>query len=151
MARSSEQPPINDGNQEFTSQEKAEITRKWYDDTSHAGRTGAEFKALREELRKATTLDFVRLRDDRDYETLSHENPYVQTFENDLTVLDLQMIHGHREEIGLSDEQFEKLLAIFEPDIQIEFRKKIANLRTFREIVKEAQKPFSTAESMEHS
>src|SRR5712692_10748789 len=98
MARSPEQPPKNSGTQKFTPQERAEITRKWYDDTSHAGRTGAEFKALREEVRKATILDFVRLRNDRDYETLSHENPHVHKFENDLTVLDLQIIHGRRQE-----------------------------------------------------
>jgi len=151
MARSLEQPPINDDKQKFTSQERAEITRKWYDDTSHAGRAGAEFKALREEVRKATILDFVRLRNDRDYETLSYENPYVQRFTNDLTVLDLQMIHGHREEIGLSDEQFEKLLAIFELDVQREFRKKVANLQALTGIYKEAQKHFPPAEWKELS
>jgi hypothetical protein len=151
MARSPEQPPINGGNQKFTPQEKTEITRKWYDDTSHAGRTGAEFKAIREEVRKATILDFVRLHDDRDYETLTYENPYVQRFTNDLTVLDLQMIHGHREEIGLSDEQFKKLLAIFEPDVQREFRKKVANLQALKGIYKEAQKHFPPAEWKELS
>jgi len=151
MARSSEQPPINDDDRKFTPEEKREITRKWYLDTSHEGRTGAEFKALREEVRKATILDFVRLRDDRDYEALSHENPSVQKFTNDLTVLDLQIIHGHREEIGLSEGQFEKLLAIFEQDVQNEFRKKIAHLQALKGIYKEAQKHFSPAEWKEHS
>ena len=145
-----EQPPINGESPKFTPQERNEIARKWYDDTSHAGRTGAEFKALREEVRKASVLDFVKLRNDRDYETLSHENPYVQEFMNDLTVLDLQVIHGHRKEIGLSDEQFEKLVAIFEPGIQSEFRKKTANLQTLKGVYREAQNHFSPIEWTEH-
>jgi hypothetical protein len=151
MARSPEQSPISGDKQKFTARERNEITRRWYDDTSHAARTGAEFKALREEVRKATVLDFVKLRNDRDYESLSNENPYVQEFMNDLTVLDLQVIHGHRDEIGLSDEQFEKLLAIFEPDVQSEFRRKTANLHALKGIYTEARKQFSLAELEEHS
>src|SRR5258708_31857615 len=99
MTRSPEQPQTNDGKPKFSPKEEAEIVRKWYFDTSHAGRTGAEFNALREEVRKATILDFIKLRDDLDYKSLSDENPYVQEFMNDITVFDLERIYEHKKGI----------------------------------------------------
>src|SRR5260370_11082678 len=122
MAQSHEQPTINKEKRKITPEE-AEIIRKWYFDTSHAGRTGAEFKLLREEVRNATVLDFIKLRDDLDYKSLSNENPYVQEFMNDMTIFDLERIFEHRKDIGLSEEQFEKLLGIFGQYVQDAFRK----------------------------
>src|SRR5437667_7043776 len=102
MAQSPEEPPINDNQSEFTPEQRNEIARKWYNETSHEGRTGAEFKALREEVLQSTVLDFVRYREDRDYEDLAHENPYVKEFLNDMTKFDLARIFDSRKEIGLS-------------------------------------------------
>jgi hypothetical protein len=150
MAQSPEQPPINSDKQKITPDE-AEVVRKWYFDTSHAGRTSAEFKALREEVRKATVLDFIKLRDDLDYKSLSHENLYVQEFMNDVTVFDLERIHEHRKDIGLSDQQFEKLLAIFEQDVQDAFHKSIADGEAVADLYKKADRHFSPGEIQEHS
>ncbi len=151
MILSPEQPPTNDGKPKFSPEEEAEIIRKWYFDTSHTGRTGAEFKALREEVRKATALDFIKLRDDLDYKSLSNENPYVQEFMNGMTVFDLERIYEHRRDIGLSEEQFEKLLGIFGQYVQDAFRKSLADGEAMRHVYKEADKLFPAAEMQEHS
>ncbi|SRR6266478_3069138 len=121
MALSPETTKGNSGKQEFTPEEEAEITAKWYFDTSFEGRTGAEFKALRDEVRKATTLDFVRRRKDRDYDSLIYENPYVVEFMKDMTVFDLESIYEHRKDLGLSEDQFRKLLTIFDSSVQDAF------------------------------
>jgi len=146
MARSPEQPPIND-KPKFTREQRNEIGRKWYDDTSFEGRTGAEFKALREEVQKATVLDFARYRDDRDYERLVHENPHAREFMDDTTKYDLVKIYDCRKEIGLSDEQFDKLLSVFDEGIQKRVRTFIADGRA----AKAFYKLFSPAELEEHS
>jgi hypothetical protein len=147
MARSPEKPPINDASLRSATPEEKEIARRWYDDTSHAGRTSAEFKVLREELRKTTVLDFVKYRGDRDYENLIDENPHVQEFRADTTKYDLLRIRERRKEIGLSDEQFNRLLSIFDEDIQ-------KNVHTFiaqSGAVKTLYKRFSPAKLKEHS
>jgi hypothetical protein len=146
MARSPEQPPI-ENNRKFTPDQEDEITRKWYNDTSFEGRSGAEFKALREELRKTHVLDFRRYRGDRDYENLIDENPHVQQFRADMTKYDLLAIHDSRKEIGLSDEQFKKLLSIFDEDIQKSVHAFIAQ----SDAVKTLYKSFSPAELKDHS
>jgi len=151
MTPSPEQPPTSSGNRRFTPEREAEITRKWYFDTSHEGRTGAEFAALREEVRKATVLDFEKLRDDLDYKNLTNENPYMQEFTNDITVFDLERIYEHRNGIGLSDEQFEKLLGIFDKEVRDAFRKSIADGEVVSDIHRKANKYFSPAELKEHS
>jgi hypothetical protein len=150
MAQSPELPSINSDKRQITPEE-AEITRKWYFETSHEGRTGAEFNALREEVRQATVLDFEKLRDDLDYKNLTKENPYVQEFVSDMTVFDLERIYEHRQDVGLSGEQFETLLAIFDKDVQYAFRKAIADGEVVSDLYKKADKYFSPAELKEHS
>ena len=127
------------------------IIRKWYLDTSHEGRTGAEFKALREEVRKATVLDFIKLDNDLDYKSLTNENPYVREFMNDITVFDLERIYEHKKDIGLSEEQFEKLVTIFGQHVQDAFRNSIAEGDVMRQIYRETDNLFLPAEMQEHS
>jgi len=146
MARSPEQPPIND-KLKFTPEQRNEIARKWYNDTSFEGRTGAEFEALREEVQKATVLDFARYRDDRDYERLVDENPHVREFMDETTKYDLVKIYDCRKEIGLSDEQYDKLLSVFDEHMQKSVRAFIADGRA----AKALYKLFSPAELKEHS
>jgi hypothetical protein len=150
MAESREQPSIGDNKGEVKPTE-AEITRKWYFDTSHEGRTGAEFNVLREEVRKASVLDFGKLHKDLDYKNLVNENPYVQEFVNDVAVFDLERIYEHRKDIGLSDQQFEKVLAIFGQHTQDAFRKSIADSEAVSRLYKLADKHFSPVEIKEHS
>jgi hypothetical protein len=147
MARSPEQPPKDDADRKFNPEEEKEITRKWYKDTSFEGRTGAEFKALRKEVREATILDFTRYRDDQDYKNLTYENPHVREFMDKETKYILVKIFEERADIGLSDEQFNRLLARFDENVQDGVRQFIAST----EAVGALFKRFSPAELKEHS
>src|SRR5438552_4856309 len=109
--------PQPSGGHESSSADESKITAKWYFDTSHEGRTGAEFRAMREELRKATMLDFIKMRSDLDYRCLMHENPYLEEFTKDVTVFNLVRVYEARRDIGLSEEQLLKLLAVFDQDV----------------------------------
>lgn len=145
-----EKPSTNIGKQEFTPEQEDEITRKWYGHTSFEGRTKAEFDALREEVRKATTVDFNRRRSDRDYRRLLHENPLVNDFLTHRTLSDLADIYEAKDAIGLSEEQFEKLLATFGPEIQEEFHKEHTRDEAWGEAIREAYKEFTPEEIREH-
>lgn len=147
MAPSPEIPPANSPKREFTPEEENEITGKWYADASFEGRTKAEFDAFRSEVRKATTLDFIKRRDDRDYSRLIYENPHVEGFLAEMTVTDLVMIYENKEVIGLSKEQFQRLLATFGEDVQEKFREGIAMGR----LMKDLYGQFTSEELREHS
>jgi hypothetical protein len=133
--------------QEFGPGEELKTTQKWYKDTSFEGRTKAEFSALREEIRASATLDFVKLQKDRDYSRLIHENPLVNEFLTEQTLNDLIMIYEDRAALGISDEQFQKLLAIFGTDIVTKFREEIET----DDIIKQVYKGFTPEELGRHS
>src|SRR5690242_10148394 len=102
MPRSAEQPSTNNEKNDFTREEEREITSNWYGDTSFEDRTSAEFEALREELKKATVLDFTKFQQDGDYARLILENHLVDEFLTEETLRTLQRIHDGRRDIGLS-------------------------------------------------
>lgn len=113
MARRPGYPELNNAKEDLGVDEEREITRKWYKDASFEKRTSSEFKALREELRKARVLDFEKYRNDNDYRRLIHENQFLQDFVENETLITLSTIHDRMEEIGLSEEQFRKLVSPF--------------------------------------
>jgi hypothetical protein len=147
MGQSKEKPQVNKDDEVHATEEEREITRKWYNDTSFEGRTKAEFDALREEVRRATSLDFNKLRADRDYSRLIYENPLFAQLLTDTALIDVEMIYEERDKIGLSEEQFQRLLVIFGPEVQNAFRKQIAE----REIVAHLYGQFSADELKRHS
>ncbi|MCL4538744.1 MAG: hypothetical protein M1378_03975 [Bacteroidetes bacterium] len=117
--------------------EEREIAQKWYNDASFEGRTSNEFKALREELRKANTLDFTKYHNDGDYRRLIHENPLLQEFVGEETCITLWSIYGHRDEIGLSDAQFEKLLGILGEEVRNKFHEESEAGKTIKEMYRQ--------------
>lgn len=150
MAESQESPQTNSDKREFTPKEETEITAKWYGDTSFEGRTKAEFDALRQEVKKATILDFEKLRNDRDYSRLIYENPFVDDFLTQNTMTDLSVIHDDRDTIGLSESQFEKLVAALGPEVQAKWRGEIAKHRTMKEALQGMLKQFTPEEIRSH-
>lgn len=146
MGRSPEMPPADHRQDELDPDEEREITRKWYNDASFEGRTSNEFQALREELRKAETFDFLRYREDDDYRRLIHENRLLQDFIDEETLITLSSIYEHRDEIGLSEDQFEKLLRIFGDEVREKFHEEIET----GEILKEMYRQFTPEEIEQH-
>jgi hypothetical protein len=137
MPRSPEQPSINKEKTDFTPEEEREITDKWYGDTSFEGRTSVEFQALREELKKATVLDFTKFNNDGDYARLIFENHLVDEFLTEETIQTLQLIYDERRVIGLSELQFQKLLRIFDSEVQKKFREEITEAQLLKGVFKQ--------------
>jgi hypothetical protein len=146
MPQSPEQPPIDKEQAQFTPEEERQITSAWYGDTSFEGRSSAEFKALRKELRKATILDFTKFQNDEDYARLIYENHLVDEFLTEETLRSLQLIYDERQSIGLSEEQFQKVLRIFDSGVQKKFREEIAE----GGLIKGFYKQFSPEEMEEN-
>jgi hypothetical protein len=147
MPFSAEKAQPNNYQQEFSQEEEREITQKWYNHASFEGRTKLEFSALREKVRKSTTLDFVLLKKDQDYSRLIYENPFVADFLTDQTLTDLNVIYEDRADLGISDEQFEKLLTVFGKDVVTKFHEEITTGR----IIKKAYRQFTPEELARHS
>lgn len=145
-----ERPPglsqANNANENLDPDENRETIRKWYSDASFEGRTSSEFKVLREHVRKAKTLDFVKYQNDDDYRRLIHENPLLQEFVDEETCITLWAIYDRRQEIGLSEEQFGKLLLIFGDQVRQKFRQQIET----GEVVHEAFRQFTPEQIAQH-
>lgn len=150
MSSSPEFPASDNDKREFTPKEEAEITRKWYFDTSFEGRTKAEFDALRREVLEATTLDFTKLRNDQDYGRLIYENPLVGDFLTKSTITELWIIYEERNALGLSDAQFQKLVKILGPTVQRNWDKEVANHKVLTEAIQAADEQFTPDEIREH-
>jgi hypothetical protein len=150
MPSSPEIPPLNRDKPEFTPKEEAEITREWYFDTSFEGRTKAEFDALRQEVQKSTSLDLSRLRSDQDYSRLIYENPLVSDFLAKSTIADLWIIYEDRNVLGLSEEQFRKLVEVLGSDIQRKWNRELATHKVLKETIRAANEQFTPEELGEH-
>lgn len=111
---------------ELDDEANAALARQWYFDTSHAGHTREEYEALKQETSKSLTLDFQRYATDADYRDLmQRRNPFLERILDDEWQSSrqsfLEDIQEAKAKLGISDEQFRKILALCEPEVRKRF------------------------------
>lgn len=113
---------------EFSEEEADELTRQWYGfGRSHEGRTQEEYEALKKEVVGLLTLDFRRYVKDADYrEFMEKNNPLFEKILADEKKWGeerlIHDIHATREKLGISEDQFKKILGLCDPEVQKSFK-----------------------------
>jgi hypothetical protein len=94
---------------------------------------------LRREVAAATTLDLQRYFTDSDYKLAIFENPLVTKIEDDVITTSLFRIWTQKSTLGLSSDQVEKVIAVFEPAVKEKVKGMIEMDELFREIGRTAR------------
>ncbi len=111
---------------ELSKEEDTRLAHKWYFDSSRAGHTPEEYKALKQETSNALALDFKRYVKDADYKDLMelHNPLFAKILEDERHSADYAFImkmYETRGKLGISDDQFKKVLELCDPDVQKSF------------------------------